>query len=226
MKQIPFNLNIEEEYNIEDYIVSCCNIEPYKLVQNHVIWPFGRLLIIGEEGSGKTHLCSIWKGIVGAVELKEGESYQKYKNSKQGFILEDIDNIKNEDYLFHLINFCQNQSQYLLMTAQTLPSLELVDLKSRINASQKAVIKQPDETLLRVVLNKYLVDRQLNVSQEVCDYILLRAERSFAFVKTFVEQVDFLSLKEKRNITIPLVKRVLEERMLVSQDDEQSREAS
>lgn len=225
MKQIPFNLNIEEEYNIEDYIVSCCNVEPYKLVQNHAIWPFGRLLIIGEEGSGKTHLCNIWKSIVSAVELKDGDSYQKYKSSKQGFILENIDTIKNEDYLFHLINFCQNQSQYLLMTAQTLPSFELVDLKSRINASQKVMIKQPDEALLHIVLNKYLIDRQLVVPQEVCDYVLLRAERSFAFIKTFVEQIDFLSLKEKRNITIPLVKKVLVEKMLVSMD-EQSREAN
>ena len=214
MQQFTFNLDIEEEYNYEDYIVSTCNIDAYNLIHKHTLWSFKRLLLIGEEGSGKTHLCNIWSNIINAEYIAESESFEKYK-SAEGLILENIERVSNEEYIFHLINFCQNNSIFLLLTAQELGHFKLPDLQSRINATQKVVIRRPDDALLRVVLNKYLSDRQLSVQQDVCDFILSRAERSFAFIKQFVNQIDFLSLSQKRNITIPLVKKVLEEKFLL-----------
>jgi len=102
------------------------------------------------------------------------------------------------------------QSITLLLTASCMPQFSLRDLQSRINASNKVLIKKPDDQLLKSLLLKHFYERQLIVSKDVLDYIFTRAERSFAYIELLVTKIDELSLEEKRNITLPLVKKVIE----------------
>jgi chromosomal replication initiation ATPase DnaA len=215
MKQTLFNLEPEHNYLTNDYIVSLCNVEAYKAIQGDVAWPNNQLLIIGDESSGKTHLTKIWQERVNGKILTDNENFSQYANRYSAYILEDIESLKTEEYLFHLINFARNNSFSLLLTSQILPNFLLADLRSRINAMHKILIRKPDDEMLRILLLKQFSDRQLRITPEVIDYIISRAERSFEFIAKLVTLIDQMSLIEKKNITIPMVKKVLSTAMFL-----------
>ena len=60
------------------------------------------------------------------------------------------------------------------------------------------------------MLVKQFSDRQLDVGQDVIAYVVARMDRSFKSARHMVAEIDRLALSEKRAVTIPLVKRVLE----------------
>ena len=72
-------------------------------------------------------------------------------------------------------------------------------------------IHAPDDMLLNAVLVKMFMDRQLEVSEEVLNYISTRIERSFSYIRQLVERADKIALAEKKGITIPVIRRVLEQ---------------
>ena len=98
-------------------------------------------------------------------------------------------------------------------TARKLPparwNFGLDDLASRLKAAPQAGIGPPDDGLIAAVLVKQFADRQLKVDDDVITYLLRRMERSFAAARSMVGAIDDLSLAERRNITVPLVRQVL-----------------
>lgn len=212
MKQNTFALNeAHESYNSEDFILSLSNLEAYKHITENTSWPLNRLIILGAQGSGKTHLSKVWQSITDASYIKSYTDLTKAAEHNDKFVLDDMDELISENELFEIINHCQNNSYELLLTASELKdSYSLADLRSRINATKKVIIKQPDEETLKILLSKHLSNRQLNVPQEVIEYICNRAERSYEDIQKFAERLDLLSLEEKRNITIPFVKKTME----------------
>ena len=58
-------------------------------------------------------------------------------------------------------------------------------------------------------MKKMFYDRQLKVGDDVIQYFLVRMERSFLSARLIVSEIDQLTLAEKRQVTIPLAKVVL-----------------
>lgn len=204
--QLAFSFYSPVYYSEYDYVVSCSNIEAYQFLSKPDKWSEGRLLVVGEEGSGKTHLASIWMQLYNATFVSPDSLL---RSNKKAWVCEDIDRIYDEEFLFHIINRANIEGIKLLLTSRQLKAYKLQDLQSRINATSKILIKPPDDNLLRAILIKWFVDRQLAVSDNVIDYIITRIERSYKFVKILIHELDLLSLEEKRSITIPLVKKAL-----------------
>ena len=213
--QRSLDINVcEEDFSKDSFRVSYCNLEAYRAI-NTEQWHNNKVLIMGEGGSGKSHLAKMWQNLVGAVYIVFGNDLfdSLYNRDAKAFICENIENIKDLDSeirLFHLINFANDNNKKLLLTASHYPSFKLKDLKSRIAATYKVLIKQPDDSLLRIIIERHFSERQLRVNAEVIDYLIVRVERSFHAVKQIVEKIDRLSLAKKSNITIPLVKAVIE----------------
>lgn len=189
------------------FIVSLCNQSAYEAICKQKLWPDNRLLILGEAGSGKSHLAKIWIDRVGAQVFKA--PFEKlYQDTCSAIIAEDVDSLAEKE-LFHLINYCVQERITLLMTARTMPAPKLQDLKSRLNATHKILIKAPDDELVKILLHKYFVANQINVDPEVFDYLSTRIERSFAAIRHFSEQLNTASLEQKRAITVPFVRSIL-----------------
>jgi chromosomal replication initiation ATPase DnaA len=74
-----------------------------------------------------------------------------------------------------------------------------------------ATIEPPDDGLLRAVLVKLFIDRQLVVDTAVIDALVLRMERSFAAARAVVDRLDRLALERGRRVTRPLVQEALAE---------------
>ena len=58
---------------------------------------------------------------------------------------------------------------------------------------------------------KQFQDRQLKIDEDVIFFLLTRMERSFEAARSIVHTIDKIALKEQRKVTVPLVRKVLEQ---------------
>ena len=183
-------------------------------------WPdwFNRVLVVhGPEGSGKSHLAHVWQRRTLAQSFAASALNSAVLEAWQGegtcLVVEDADRGVDETILFHLINLVREDRGYLLLTGREAParwSISLPDLRSRLSALQTVAIGKPDDALIGAVLAKQFLDRQLVVPDDVISYLVDRMERSFAAIGATVAALDALSLAERRAITVPLARRVLD----------------
>lgn len=221
--QIPFDFDHRPALGGEDFLVSPCNAEAVAWVERWPDWPGTALAIVGPQGAGKTHLAHVFQAlshapVITAAILRE-QGVERVLDRQPALVLEDVEAFVGpngaglEEDLLHLYNLAREGDVKLLLTALSAPArwnIALKDLSSRLNTAQVAEIRPPDDALLAALIVKQFSDRQLNVDQDVLTYMLARMDRSFAGVRNLVCAIDEAALAEKRAITIPLVRRVLE----------------
>jgi len=128
------------------------------------------------------------------------------------YLIDSAEPIADELKLLQLYNRLREDGGHLLLIARRPVAqwtIELPDLRSRLAAAPSVAIGPPDDQLLAALLLKLFGDRQLQVPEPVLLYLLTHMERSFAAAHRLVEDLDHLSLTEKRPITIPLARLVL-----------------
>ncbi|MCK5167976.1 MAG: DNA replication protein [Rhodospirillaceae bacterium] len=220
-EQIPMTFGHRPALSGDDFLVAPSNQQAVQWIDNWPNWPGPLLVIVGPAGSGKTHIANVFINATGAknvgidmlgardpAAVVEGATALVVENAK-GFINGGLD-----EQLLHLYNLAREHDIRILMTAETAPArwqVNLKDLSSRLNTAPIAEINPPDDALISALLIKQFSDRQIDVGQDVISYLLSRMGRSFADVRRVVESTDHLSLAEKRRVTIPLVRRVLED---------------
>jgi chromosomal replication initiation ATPase DnaA len=79
--------------------------------------------------------------------------------------------------------------------------LRTADLLSRLRLAPTAAIGPPDDDLMRAVLVKLLIDRQLVVDTGVVGYIALRIERSLDAARSFIDALDREALARQSRIS-------------------------
>lgn len=206
VKQFTLSLPPAKEFNVQDFVVAECNIEAYRAISNTELWPNRRLIIVGSSGSGKSHIAAIWAQTNHAMILSADSIQMIHQLSDRPLVLEDIEQIREEEVLFHLLNAWKSP---ILMTAAKL-ELALPDLQSRLNACYRVAVKSPSIDLLKVVLVKSFADRQLLVAPGAIAYICRRMKRNFPYIKHLVQQLDLASAREKKCVTIPLVRQTID----------------
>ena len=68
--QLAFDLPARASLRRADFFVSPANALALATVEAATGWPLGKMLLIGPEGSGKTHLAHVWAEAAGAVILQ------------------------------------------------------------------------------------------------------------------------------------------------------------
>ena len=219
--QLSFSLPKKETLDRDNYFVSQANQGAVSLIEDWINWPSQKLILVGSEGSGKTHLGHLWADEVGATIISATTLMEQQISelSKAPVLVEDINEIQRnqpvEIVLFHLHNLLYSEGHSLLMTSQILPgrlSFSLEDLQSRIEASTIAKLHPVDDDLLGAILIKMFADRQIYFSDKLLTYVLSRVERSYTAAKLFVEEVDSKAMTESRVIGKRLVRDILEAR--------------
>ncbi|MFZ2586905.1 MAG: DnaA/Hda family protein [Alphaproteobacteria bacterium] len=200
MKQLIFPLNTGPDYSAEAFVptTGSAAVRAALAVLKPSSIPniLNGLVVVGAPASGKTHLAEMWRADHPAGGVVDG--------------LESLDAAAQTE-VFHTFNRLKEQGGALLVTSrvpvQELPLL--ADLKSRLLTLNHVYLMPPDDAELAQLVAKWAAERQVVLPPAVTTYLLTRAERSPAALRTLVAALDELSLEEKRGVSVGLVKKVL-----------------
>ena len=178
-------------------------------------WEKNIINVCGEKYSGKTHLSEIFlnknKGkILDSKKFifNEAHNLRIYQN----IILEDFNDDIDEESIFSLINFVDQNNKYLVINSLkpiNEMNFSLKDLKSRAKNSLMAKIEDPDDQLIKVLLAKNFSDRQIKIDNKLIEFAVKRITRSYGKIFEFIYKIDEMSLKMKKSIDLKTVKKVL-----------------
>lgn len=210
MEQSYFNYNLKPGLAIDDFFVSTSNKKAYSFILNKKI-DNKKILLIGPNKSGKTHLGKIWQKNNNAVSYEN--NFEIILNYKKNIFIDDFLKNINEEQIFHLINHCSINKLTILLTSNKEVfehNFLLKDLVSRLKTFNLLRINLPDDDLIINLIIKLLHDKQIIIkNEEIFHYILKRIERSYEEIFLLIENIDKLSLEKKRELTIPLIKKLL-----------------
>ena len=207
MKQKSFNYQFIYKQNFKNFYVNKTNFHAFNgLIKNNLKLSF----LYGPPKSGKSFLSQIW--------LKKNNAFQ-YKNNLQ-FLLDKRKNVLidtlldfEQEKIFHIVNNCILNDLNILITSNKKINevkFDFNDLSSRIKTFSNLEINQPDDDMLVTILTKLLIDKQFIIkSNDIFEYMLRRIERSYLGIHDIVNRLDVISLEQKRQLTIPLIKEIL-----------------
>jgi chromosomal replication initiation ATPase DnaA len=215
-RQLAFALPHAESLTRDNFLEGPANEAALALIERWPDWPNRIMLLAGEEGSGKSHLASIWAEQSGARTISaHALTAASVPNALAtgALVVEDL---KPEGFderaLFHLMNLAREEDAFVLITARMPPSafeIELRDLRSRLRAVPVVSLAPPDDRLLRALIVKFCADRQLAVDESLVGYLVGRIERSYGAARRAVELLDSESLRLGRPVTRALAAELL-----------------
>jgi chromosomal replication initiation ATPase DnaA len=207
-RQLAFALPHAESLTRDNFLEGPANAAGLALVDSWPDWPNRIMLLVGPEGSGKSHLAAIWAEEAGA---RSTSAHALDAAAVPGALATGalvVEDLKSSDFderaLFHLINLAREDEAFVLITARLPPSafeVELRDLRSRLRAVPVVSLLPPDDHLFRALIIKFCADRQLAVDETVVSYLTTRIERSYAAVRQAVELLDAEALRLGRPVT-------------------------
>ncbi len=213
-RQLAFALPHAESLTRDNFLGGPANAAGLALIDSWPDWPNRLMLLVGPEGSGKSHLAAIWAEQSGA---RSTSAHALTPVEVPGalatgaLVIEDLKSADiDERALFHLLNLAREDGAFVLMTARVPPTeVELRDLRSRLRAVPTVQLLPPDDHLFRALIVKFCADRQLTVDETVVSYLATRLERSYAAVRQAVELLDTEALRLGRPVTRALAAELL-----------------
>jgi chromosomal replication initiation ATPase DnaA len=206
--RLPLQTDLPE--GEDGFVVSDCNRAAVEALAD---WPNligGVMAICGPAGSGKSRLGQIWAERVGAIALHGAEAALIDPLEIEGRpVLLDRAMDADDETLFHLINLAQAPGGAMLMISRPAPSawtVQLPDLRSRLDAVISVPVEAPDDAVLAAMLEARFAERGIRPAKDVIPYLLRRIDRSAAAAEAVVERLDALH----RPVTRALAREALE----------------
>ncbi len=180
-------------------------------------------LLAGPEGSGRSHLLSavfqskLQAGIDAVyVPLSEASRWQLLDQvSASAVVVDDIDALAGDQAgemsLFNALNRWRSERSMVLMSASSVADFMLPDLGSRLGQTTRLTLKPLDDDHLEALAIRLASDQEMTMSHEVSRYLVSRSKRNARAVTYMMTEVMTLALSERRSITVPLIRSVLNE---------------
>ena len=225
LKQLPLEFSLHNYMGRDDFMVSDCNRQAFTLLDSWPDWVSGGLFIYGPEGCGKSHLAHLFADKVRqfsqgkinveivAAEQVNMRNVKRLAEENQVIVVENVCSRHNDEALFHLFNMFNEVGRYMLWTAENAANrlhFSLPDLQTRLNMLPSVAIDEPDDMMLQMLTVKLFNDRQIIIGQEVLNYILNNARRSFAYIRDLVQEIDEISLALQCAVNYNVVKKAME----------------
>lgn len=216
MTQLILDLGHRPALEEADFLVAPCNRAAIQWLDRWPDWPAPALTLYGPAGCGKTHLARVFAQrsrapIIEADRLAT-DAVPHRLGPARACVVDDADRAGAEP-LLHLYNLIAERRGGMLMTAREPPARWpglLPDLRSRLVAAPVVAVSVPDDALLAALMVKLFADRQLAVGEEVVLFLVRHMERSFEAARRLAADLDAAALRDRRGITIPLARTVLD----------------
>ena len=172
----------------------------------------------GGSGSGRTHLLrAVVQALAAAgrtVRLHDGADGPGPATADDVVGVDDVQRLSAPAQigLFNSYNELKDGSGVLVATGDVPPArLQLrPDLLTRLAWGLVYEVRALSESDRRAALRDYAAARGFDLPGEVTDYLLVRAPRDLSSLRALVDTLDRLSLEQKRAITVPLARELLQ----------------
>lgn len=230
--QLLLGLGFRKEYTFDNFVSlgAKTTVDRLKAAVFDAVEPF--VYLVGIEDSGKTHLsiallnAALQKGrhayylsardVLSAASAEELSTYFEYFHHYDLLILDDIDAfVASSGYelaLFNLYNHFRDSGQQFVVSAREVPAHAgfcLPDLRSRLAAGLTIKVDELSEDDKKSALVARAAERGMTLNSEVLNYIYSRSSRSLGALLEVLDRLDHAQLVEKRSLTVPFVKKVL-----------------
>jgi DnaA family protein len=182
------------------------------------------IYLFGSEGTGKTHLLEAYAAqaltqkkrllFLPLKNLKNHTDYLKDWPEFNAVLIDDIEYLAPnlEIELFYRFNELQAKGTSLIITSALPPqalSIELADLKSRLNSGLALKIEALRNDELKMALTLHAKHLGLKLADETYDFLLNHLNRDLAQLTQQLKIIAEYSLRHKRRVTLALIKAVL-----------------
>ncbi|MEP7370785.1 MAG: DnaA regulatory inactivator Hda [Nitrosospira sp.] len=177
----------------------------------------------GGAGCGKSHLLQGMAGI--CMRNKMSTAYVAC-DADTSFVVggeadcvtvDDVDrlNAKAQIGLFNLYNRIRDDGSALLLVSGPAAPAQLKltvreDLVTRLGWGLVYQVHELTDEEKTKAMKSHAASRGLDLSQEVCDYLLRHGRRDLPSLMTTLDALDSYSLANRRKVTVPLVRELLQ----------------
>lgn len=175
------------------FIVSESNRLAVRHLDHWSLWPVAITLLTGPRKSGRSTL--------GRIFTAKGA----------GTLIDDADRAE-EEMLFHAWNAAQSARRPLLLIADAPPphwNIRLPDLRSRMVATPKITLGEPNDSLIEALIERHYARRGLVFPAKGLAFMLRRLERSHVALDRALDAIDTAAFSRQHRITLALVREAL-----------------
>lgn len=190
MSQIALPLGWPADERQEDFLVSESNARAVRHLEHWGTWPVMATILTGPRKSGRS--------LLGRLFVKKSG----------GRLIDDADR-RPEEELFHAWNDAQAAHRPLLVIADHAPpswKIRLPDLRTRLSATPVIGLGDPDDVLAAKLIEKLLLQRNLQVPPGLIPWLVPRIERTHVGIMQAVDALDEAALARRVRLTIKLAR--------------------
>ncbi|EIJ43557.1 DnaA regulatory inactivator Hda [Beggiatoa alba B18LD] len=235
--QLPLGIGLPESASFTNYIPGP-NQAVFNILQQIIDGKWENCLYIyGDAGTGKSHLlqaaCEQMARRGGRpAYLPLALFSQSTPDILEGLdaldlvCIDDIHAIIGqphwEEALFRLYNQLRTNGIPQIITGNTIPNklgLHLPDLVSRLNWGGAFALQPLDDISTLQALQEHAKGRGMELSDKVAQYLVHQCPRDMKTLLKWLRQLDYESLSNRRKLTLPFVRNLVQNTVVSLQDN-------
>lgn len=228
-RQLPLAFSRLDIYDFASYLPGA-NGDAVECLLNTALGRGAKNIYLwGKQGAGKSHLLQAACKLAAADQRPcayvplalLGDARPEILASLDELSLvcmDDLDAVAGKEEweiaMFNLFNRLKDADIPLVMSARNSPSgipVCLPDLKSRLAWDLSFRLRPMDESLKMIALQRRAEARGFALSDGVMEYLIRRVNRDTHNLFRWLDRLDAHSLVAQKKLTVPFVKRILEE---------------
>ena len=195
MDQLLLNIHPPSIKSLENFVIGA-NFEAISVIKKFISDKNLQFFYLwGVQGSGKSHLSSVVK-----------------KNNI--LVIEDIESMIDIEQIeaFNIFNNCKEKGKKLFITGSNSPNNMGLrsELASRLSWGLVYQIKALTDNEKKLALLNHSKQKGMSSNVKVIDYCMKNLKRDLHYLIATLDALDSWSLKTKKPMTIPLLKKLLE----------------
>tara|TARA_B110000211_G_scaffold45333_1_gene48234 strand:+ start:1259 stop:1855 length:597 start_codon:yes stop_codon:yes gene_type:complete len=195
MDQLLLNIHPPSIKSLENFVIGD-NFEAISVIKKFTTDKNLQFFYLwGVQGSGKSHLSSVVK-------------------NNNILVIEDIESMNDIEQIeaFSIFNNCKENGKKLFITGSNSPNNMGLrsDLASRLSWGIVYQIKALTDNEKKLALLNHSKQKGMSSNVKVIEYCMKNLKRDLHYLIATLDALDSWSLKTKKPMTIPLLKKLLE----------------